>query len=108
EGGHELSIGQWQKVALARALMANSRCVVLDEPASAMDARSEQTLFGSLKDRLEGRSALLISHRLRSLQIADLIHVLGGGRIIESGRFDDLMAKEGAFFEMFRSQLRQS
>jgi ATP-binding cassette, subfamily B, bacterial len=104
EGGEELSIGQWQKVALARAFLRDSQIIVLDEPTSAMDARSEYELFRQFRQLAAGRAAVLISHRFSTVRMADSIYVLDDGRIIERGTHDDLMARNGTYAKLFEMQ----
>jgi len=103
-GGVELSGGEWQKVAIARAYMRNADVLVLDEPTSALDARSEFEVFQRFRDLSAGRTTLLISHRFSTVRIADRIIVLDGGRIIESGTHQALLAHGGLYAEMFELQ----
>ena len=105
-GGYDLSIGQWQRVALARAFFRDAPFVILDEPTAALDARAESRLFERLRELLEGRSVLLISHRLSSVRSADRIYVLDGGRVVEEGTHDELMAAGGRYAELFTLQAR--
>jgi len=104
--GVDLSTGQWQRVALARAFLRDAPLVVLDEPTAALDPRAERDLFHAVADLYRSRSALLISHRLSSVRFADRICVLAGGRIIESGTHDDLVARGGTYAELFDLQAR--
>ncbi len=106
ENGEELSIGQLQKLALARAFFRNAQLVVLDEPTSAMDAKAEFELFSHFREMVGGRSILLISHRLSSLKMADRIYVLKEGRIVEQGSHDDLVRESGAYARLFETQAR--
>lgn len=103
-GGKELSQGEWQKIALARAVFRNSRIVVLDEPTSSLDPLAEAEIFHNFQDLLEGRSAVLISHRFSTVQMADRIYVLDNGRIIEEGSHDDLLKLNGRYAHLFRTQ----
>jgi ABC-type multidrug transport system fused ATPase/permease subunit len=105
-GGYDLSIGQWQRVALARAFFRDAPFVILDEPTAALDARAESRLFERLRDLLEGRSVLLISHRFSSVRSADRIYVLEGGRVVEHGSHDELMSENGRYAELFTLQAR--
>ncbi|MGH9222384.1 MAG: ABC transporter ATP-binding protein [Acidimicrobiales bacterium] len=103
-GGTDLSTGQWQRVALARAFLRDAPLVVLDEPTAALDPRAERDLFQTVASLYRSRSALLISHRLSSVRFADRICVLAGGRIIESGPHDELLALGGTYAELFELQ----
>lgn len=103
-GGTELSAGQWQRIALARAFLRDSRIVVLDEPTSSLDPVAEHELFATFRRLLEGRAAILISHRFSTVRMADTIHVLAGGRIVESGSHEALMAAGGHYASMFELQ----
>lgn len=104
EGGEELSIGEWQKIALARAFFRNSPIVILDEPTSAMDARAEYELFQRFHELAKGRTAILISHRLSTVKMADRVYVLDDGRILESGHHDDLVERDGEYAKLFELQ----
>ena len=104
DGGHELSIGEWQKVALARAILRDSQILILDEPTSAMDAKAEAELFERFHELAQGRIAILISHRLSTVKMADRIFVVDHGQIIEQGRHDDLMRQHGLYATLFLTQ----
>lgn len=106
EHGEELSIGQWQKVALARAFFRDSQIMVLDEPTSAMDPQAEYEIFAKFKELIEDRSAILISHRLSTVRMADRIFVLHDGQIVESGTHDELVNKHGAYANLFEKQAK--
>ena len=103
-GGVELSGGEWQKVALARAYMREARVLILDEPTAALDARSEFEVFQRFKDLSAGRTAVLISHRFSSVRMADRILVMAGGEIEASGTHEALLAEQGRYAELFELQ----
>jgi ATP-binding cassette subfamily B protein len=104
EGGTDLSLGQWQRLALARVFFRDAPFVILDEPTAALDARAEAKLFEAIRTLLAGRSVLLISHRFSSVRSADRIHVLHDGRIVEAGAHDELMAAGRRYAELFALQ----
>ncbi len=104
ENGEELSVGQWQKIALARAFMRDSEVIVLDEPASSLDADSEYDIFLNFKKLLHGKSAVLISHRFSTVKMADKIIVLKKGRILEQGSHSFLLKKKGPYAKWFEKQ----
>ena len=103
-GGVDLSGGEWQKIAIARAYMRDADVLVLDEPTSALDARSEYEVFQRFRDLSAGKTTLLISHRFSTVRMADRIIVLDGGRIIEAGTHQALLALGGRYAEMFELQ----
>ena len=104
--GEELSIGEWQKVALARAFLRDAQVIILDEPTSAMDARAEYEIFTKLRDLTTDRATITISHRFSTVRMADCIYVLDEGRIIERGSHDDLMRQNGKYAFLFETQAR--
>ncbi|HEY7406488.1 MAG TPA: ABC transporter ATP-binding protein [Candidatus Angelobacter sp.] len=104
EGGVELSGGEWQKVALARAYMRKAQIIVLDEPTAALDARAEYETFARFAELVAGQIALLISHRFSTVRMADRIVVLQHGRIVEQGSHDQLLSQNGLYSELFRLQ----
>jgi len=104
EGGEELSIGQWQKVSIARAFLRQSQIVVLDEPTSALDPKAEYEVFRKFRELLEDQAAVLVTHRLSTVKMADCIYVLEGGRIVESGPHDALIARDGLYAQLFETQ----
>lgn len=104
DGGHELSIGEWQKVALARAVLRDSQILILDEPTSAMDAKAEAELFERFHELAQGRMAILISHRLSTIKMADRIFVVDRGQIVEQGTHDHLMQQQGLYATLFLTQ----
>jgi len=106
EDGQELSIGEWQKVALARAFLRDSQILIMDEPTSAMDARAEVELFERFHQLGKDRMAILISHRLSTVKMVDRIYLLDQGRIVESGTHEELMNHRGQYAELFETQAR--
>ena len=106
EGGEELSIGQWQKIALARAFLRPSQLIVLDEPTSALDPKAEAEVFDKFRELVAGQAAILISHRLSTVKMADRICVMQDGRIVEDGPHDELMARGGVYADLFERQAR--
>ena len=104
EGSRELSWGEWQKIAIARAIYREAPVLILDEPASSLDADSEYEIFSDLDRIIEGRTCIFISHRLANVREADHIVVLDRGRIAEEGTHDDLMAARGKYYSMFTRQ----
>ncbi len=104
DGGTELSVGQWQRIALARAFFRNAPFLILDEPTAALDAEAEADLFGNIRALQQGRSVLLISHRFSSVRAADRIYVLEAGSVIESGAHHELIALGGRYAELFALQ----
>ena len=107
EDGHEVSIGQWQKLAIARAFYSQSRFIILDEATSALDANAEKTLFDSFRERIGNRSAIVISHRQSAVKHADYIYMLSNGKIVESGTNEELMALQGHYFKLFNKNSAQ-
>ena len=106
EDGEELSIGEWQKVALARAFMREAQIIVLDEPTSSMDAKAEYEVFRSFRQLASGRTAILISHRFSTVRMADRIYVLEHGSIIEGGSHEELISRQGVYAGLFERQAR--
>jgi ATP-binding cassette subfamily B protein len=105
-GGVELSGGEWQKVALARAYMRDAQLLILDEPTAALDARAEYEVFQRFAELTKGRTAVLISHRFSTVRMADRILVLERGEMLEIGSHEELLAKGGKYAELFLLQAR--
>jgi len=104
EGGVDLSGGEWQKIALARAYLRDAQVLILDEPTAALDARAEHQVFERFAELTAGKMALLISHRFSTVKMADRIVVLEKGQIAEEGSHSELVAQRGRYSEMFELQ----
>ncbi|MGN6698024.1 MAG: ABC transporter ATP-binding protein [Thermomicrobiales bacterium] len=102
--GHQLSGGEWQKIALARAFMRDAQILVLDEPTAALDAQAEYEIFARMQELTAGKTAFFISHRFSTVRLADRIMVLEGGAIIENGSHDELLLQNGRYAELFNLQ----
>ncbi|MGW7482667.1 ABC transporter ATP-binding protein [Nonomuraea muscovyensis] len=103
-GGHDLSGGQWQRIAVARGFYRDAALVIFDEPTSALDARAEHALFERIRGHAEGRTIVLITHRLASVRYADRIYVLDHGTVAEQGTHAELMAREGLYADLYELQ----
>jgi ABC-type multidrug transport system fused ATPase/permease subunit len=106
-GGTDLSGGQWQAVGVARALVRDADVLILDEPTAALDPRSEAALFARFAELASGRTALLITHRLASVRLADRVLVLQGGRLVEEGTHEELLARGGEYAALYSLQAGQ-
>jgi len=102
----DLSGGEWQKVALARAYMRDAQLLILDEPTAALDARAEHEVFQRFAELTKGRTAVLISHRFSTVRMADRILVLDKGELLEIGSHEELLARDGRYAELFHLQAR--
>jgi len=106
EDGEELSIGEWQKVALARAFVRGAEILVLDEPTSALDPIAEWRVFERIREMAQGKAVLLISHRFSTVRMADRIHIVEQGHIVETGTHAELMALDGRYARMYEVQAK--
>ena len=104
--GVELSGGQWQKIALARAYMRDAQLMILDEPTAALDARAEYEVFQRFVELTKGRTSVLISHRFSTVRMADRILVLDKGKLLEMGSHEELLQKNGKYSELFQLQAK--
>jgi ATP-binding cassette, subfamily B, bacterial len=104
KNGVELSGGEWQKVAIARAYMREADVLILDEPTAALDARSEFEVFQRFKELSKGKTAILISHRFSSVRMADRILVLANGKVEAAGTHEELVSQPGRYSELFELQ----
>ncbi len=102
--GTDLSTGQWQRLALARTFFRDAPLVILDEPTAALDAKAEHELFARIGELFADRSVLLISHRFSTVRSADRIYVLNEGKVMESGAYEELLAADGTYAELFTLQ----
>jgi ATP-binding cassette subfamily B protein len=102
--GADLSLGQWQRLALARAFYRDAPFVILDEPTASLDAQAEADLFGRIRELFAGRTVLFISHRFANVRTADRIYVLDKGEIVEHGTQQSLMERDGVYARLFRLQ----
>jgi len=101
EGGHELSIGQWQRIALARTLMRDAPILILDEPTSALDIEQEKALFEKLDRTSQGKTIMIVSHRPSTIRYADRILIIENGQLLETGTHDELITCGGKYSSMF-------
>ncbi|WP_318836426.1 ABC transporter ATP-binding protein [Actinomadura rudentiformis] len=103
-GGHDLSGGQWQRIAAARGFYRDATLVIFDEPTSALDARAEHALFERIRRHADGRTVILITHRLASVRFADRIYVLDHGRVAEHGTHAELLRNGGLYADLYELQ----
>jgi ATP-binding cassette subfamily B protein len=104
EGGHDLSGGEWQRLALARLMYRDADVWILDEPTSSLDPEAEAAIFAELKEILKGRIGIVISHRFSTVRIADRIAVVADGRVTELGTHEELLAAQGRYAQLFELQ----
>jgi ATP-binding cassette subfamily B protein len=104
EGGHDLSGGEWQRLALARIMYRDADIWILDEPTSSLDPEAEAGIFAELKENLRGRIGIVISHRFSTVRIADRIAVIDNGRVTELGTHDELLRADGRYAQLFELQ----
>ncbi|NLC44347.1 MAG: ABC transporter ATP-binding protein [Clostridiales bacterium] len=104
EGGVELSGGEWQRIAMARAVVSHAEVKILDEPTAALDPISESHVYEQFSEIMRGATTIFISHRLGSTQLADTIYVLENGKITETGTHDELMRNRASYYDMYDSQ----
>jgi ATP-binding cassette subfamily B protein len=105
--GTELSVGEWQRIALARAFLRQAPIILLDEPTSAMDSWSEAEWLERFRALAVRRTVVIITHRFTTAMRADIIHVMAKGQIVESGSHDELLALDGSYADSWKAQMRQ-
>jgi ATP-binding cassette subfamily B protein len=103
-GGTDLSGGQWQRLALARAFFRDASVLILDEPSAALDPDAEAELFATVKQLCQGRAVVVVSHRFSTVLAADRIYVMADGGVVENGSHSDLMRSNGTYARLFRLQ----
>jgi len=106
DDGAELSTGQWQKIALARAYMRDAQVLILDEPTASLDAKAEHEVYQRFLDLTGGKMAVLISHRFSTVRMADRILFLEQGKLIEEGTHQELLGLKGKYSELFELQAK--
>jgi ATP-binding cassette subfamily B protein len=104
-GGAELSVGEWQRIALARAFLRRAPIILLDEPTSAMDSWAETDWLERFRALAAGRTAIVITHRFTTAMQADVIHVMRAGRVAESGTHEELLAVGGSYASSWKAQM---
>ena len=106
EGGPQLSGGERQRVCVARAFIKDSPILILDEPTSSIDSKTESVILDALDDLMVGRTSIMIAHRLSTIRDADVILVLNHGELVEQGTHDELIAREGLYSQLYTAQTR--
>ena len=104
-GGTELSVGEWQRIALARAFLRRAEILILDEPTSALDPWAEADWLDRFRQLAFGRTSIIITHRFTTAMHADVIHVMDRGQIVESGSHEDLLSQDGLYSESWSRQM---
>ena len=104
DNGTNLSIGEWLKVALARAFIRDSQIIIMDEPTSSLDPNAEAEVFAKFRELAKGKTAIVIGHRLSTVRMADCIYLLNDGHIAEKGTHEELMALKGEYAQLFEIQ----
>jgi ATP-binding cassette subfamily B protein len=107
ERGVNLSGGQKQRVSIARALIRNPKLLILDDCLSAVDTETEEIILENLKDKIIRRTSLIVSHRISTIRNADRIIVIDEGKLIEEGTHEELLSKNGTYYEMYMRQLNE-
>ena len=107
KGGVQLSGGQWQKLAIARAFYRDAKLLILDEPTSAVDALSEEKIFDNIRENAKNKTTLIVSHRFATVRKAKRIIVINNGEIVEDGKHEDLMNQNGLYAKMYRTQVEK-
>jgi len=107
ERGSGLSQGQRQLLAIARAALADPRILILDEATSSVDTRTERLIQKALEELLKGRTSFVVAHRLSTIRHADMILVIKGGEIVERGKHDELLGKQGFYYDLYMSQFKK-
>jgi ATP-binding cassette subfamily B protein len=107
KGGVQLSGGQWQKLAIARAFYRDAKLLILDEPTSAVDALSEEKIFDNIRENAKNKTTLIVSHRFATVRKAKRIIVIDNGKIVEDGNHEALMKMDGLYANMYRTQVEK-